>query len=420
MERRHFLQWGASALACAALPVLAAPKRGAAKVVVVGGGFGGATAAKYLKLWAPELDVTLVERNEAFVSCPQSNLVLGGSRSMSQLTLRYDALGAKYGVKVLRDEVTAVDSERKLVRLQRGKPLPYDRLILSPGIDFLTTQVEGLDEPLSQERILHAWKAGPQTVALRRQLEAMPNGGVYLLSIPRGPYRCPPGPYERVCQVAGYFKRHKPKSKIIVFDANPDIVAKKAIFRAAWDELYRGMVDYRPASEVVAVDGRTLTARTDFDVVRADVLNLIPLQRAGLIAEMAGVLDVDVRWATVDFLSYESRAVPGIHVVGDAVFGNPAPKSGHTANQQAKVAAAAVIALLRGETPYPDPVLANTCYSFLSDKEAAHVAAVYRYDKEKKGLKAAEDSFGVSEKRSQREGFYANAWARNIWADSLL
>jgi len=420
MERRHFLQWGASALACAALPAWAAPKRGAAKVVVVGGGFGGATAAKYLKLWAPELDVTLVERNEAFVSCPQSNLVLGGTRTLGQLTLRYDALGAKYGVNVVRGEVTAVEPDKKFVSVQGGKRLPYDRLIMAPGIDFLTTQVEGLDEPMAQERILHAWKAGPQTVALRRQLEAMPNGGVYLLSIPRGPYRCPPGPYERVCQVAWYFKRHKPKSKIIVFDANPDIVAKKAIFRAAWDELYRGMVDYRPASEVVAVDGRTLTARTDFDVVRADVLNLIPLQRAGLIAEMAGVVDVDVRWATVDFLTYESRAIPNIHVVGDAVFGNPAPKSGHTANQQAKVAAAAIIALLRGGDPYPDPVLANTCYSFLSDKEAAHVAAVYRYDREKKGLRVAEGSFGVSEKRSAREGFYAAAWAKNIWADSLL
>ncbi len=423
LDRRTFIQFAGASSLLALAPNLARAaqalgKRGKLpRVVIVGAGFGGATAAKYLRMWSDnKIEVLLVERQEQFISCPMSNTVLGGSRGMADITHSYDDLTKKHGVLRVQAEVTAIDPDKKSVRTARGE-LPYDRLILAPGIDFMFEQIEGLTPEIADKDIPHAWKAGPQTALLRKQLEAMPDGGVYLLSIPKAPYRCPPGPYERACQVAYYLKNNKPKSKVLVLDANPDITSKKGLFMKAWSELYPGMIEYRPNATVVKVDAKARSVSTEFDEVKADVLNVVPPMRAGKAADLAGVVTADKRWCGVDFLGYESTARPNIHVIGDAVSAG-LPKSGHMATSQAKVAAAAIIELLAGNQPDPDPVLANTCYSMVSDKEAMHVANVFRYSKEKKQMVAAEGG-GVSDKHSDTEGSYAKYWAQNIWSDVL-
>jgi NADPH-dependent 2,4-dienoyl-CoA reductase/sulfur reductase-like enzyme len=271
MKRRQFVQTlgAGSALGAAGMMSGCATTGGHAsigKVVVVGGGYGGATAAKYLRLFSEgTVDVTLVEPNAAFVSCPISNLVLGGYKTMADITTPYDNLEKRHGVKLVRDMATAIDPDKKVVKLASGAELPYDRLIVSPGIDFMYDTIPGLDNAAAQEKVLHAWKAGPQTVALRQQLEAMPDGGVYALSIPRAPFRCPPGPYERACLVASYFKQHKPRSKVVIFDANDDIQSKKALFMKAWKDHYDGMIDYRPKHNVVDVDVATSTLKFEFN-----------------------------------------------------------------------------------------------------------------------------------------------------------
>jgi sulfite dehydrogenase len=397
----------------------AAPARPIGRVVVIGGGFGGATAAKYLRVWSGgSVDVTVVEREAAFVSCPVSNLVLGGSRTMADITHAYQGLRA-HGVQVRHDEVIGVDAERKAVRLRGGEQVDYDRLIVSPGVDFMVEQIEGWT-PAAQERMLHAWKAGPQTAALRRQLESLHDGGVFVISIPRAPYRCPPGPYERACQVASCFKRSKPRSKVIVLDANEDVVSKGPLFKAAWNELYGDMVEYRSSSEVTAVDVAAGSVRTSFETVRGDVLNVLPPMRAAGIARASGLVTANDRWCGVDWLTMESTVRPGIHVLGDATLAASAmPKSGHMANQHGKLAAAAIIELLQGRAPAVEAVIANTCYSFVSDREAMHVASVHRYDATQKTLLPVAGAGGVSARRSEVEGEYAEAWARNIWNDML-
>jgi sulfite dehydrogenase len=397
---------------CATAGGGAAPGR----VVVIGGGFGGTTAARYLRMWG-NVDVTLVERNDAFVSCPISNLVVGGFRDIASITRGYDTLKAA-GVKVVKGDVTAIDPGAKKVRLAGGGELPYDRLVLSPGIDFMWESVGGLQAAVDAGRITHAWKAGPQTVALRRQLEAMPDGGVYALSIPRSPYRCPPGPYERACMVAAYLKQAKPKSKVLVLDANPEVQSKKALFEKAFKDLYGGILEYRPNSELKEIAG--MTAKLEVEDVKADVLNVVPPQRAGDIARAAGLVNVNNRWVGVNWLTMESTVAPGIHVIGDATFPAPAmPKSGHMANQHAKVAAAAIIQLLEGKPVSAAPVVMNTCYSFVSPRDVVHVASVHQYDTAEKTFKAVAGSGGVSAAASQVEGRYALSWAQNIWNDML-
>ncbi|MBU4045578.1 MAG: FAD-dependent oxidoreductase, partial [Gammaproteobacteria bacterium] len=297
-SRRDFLKAGVAGIAIGSFPGLAFAsselvKKKGQRVVVVGGGFGGATAAKYLRKWSKnKIEVVLVERNTSFISCPMSNTVLGGTRKIEDLTMSYGTLQKKYGVKLIKGEVTAIDPDKKTVMLADGH-LSYDRLIVSPGVDFMFDKVEGLDAKVASESIPHAWKAGAQTVLLRKQLEQMADGGVFALAIPKGPYRCPPGPYERACQVASYLKEHKPKSKVLVLDANPDIVSKKGLFMAAWNELYPGMVEYRPNSMVMGVDVASKTAKTEFDDVKADVLNVIPPMRSGVVADMAGLANID-------------------------------------------------------------------------------------------------------------------------------
>jgi len=420
VTRREFVKWMAASTGAAAVAGCAGMGGSSGgRVVVIGGGFGGATAARYLKLWAPDTDVTVIERNETFVSCPMSNLVLGGNTQIGNITLSYDGL-RKRGVNIVRDEAVAVDAGARQVRLASGKTLSYDRLIVSPGIDFIYDQIPGLKSADAQERVLHAWKAGPQTVALRKQLEAMPDGGVFVFHIPMAPYRCPPGPYERVCQVADYFKKAKPKSKIIVLDANPDIVSKKGLFLAAWNGMYKGMIDYRPNSELADVDVKAMTVKLTFDSVKGDVLNVVPPHSAGNIARQAGLITANQRWCGVDWRTMESVAVKGVHVLADATLSAPAmPKSGSMANQQAKVCAAAVIALLKGEPVVAQPVMMNTCYSFVDGRSAVHVASVHQYDAEQKMTIAVKGAGGLSDKASELEGTYAWGWARNMWGDAL-
>ena len=422
-QRRDFLKViGAAGVAAAGLSACAiSPQRSGPRVVVVGGGYGGATVAKYLNLWSNgNLSVTLIEANAAFVSCPMSNLVLGGSKQIADLTVSYSGL-AKRGVRVINAVATQVDYDRGVVRLSTEQEVPFDRLVLSPGVDFLYDQVAGMGSDAAQARVLHAWKAGPQTVALRAQLEAMRDGGVFAISIPRAPYRCPPGPYERACQVAWYFKRAKPKSKVLILDGNEDVVSKKGLFMKAWNEDYKGIVEYRPNYVLTGVDANTLTAKFETaEDVKADVLNVIPPQRAGSIAAQAGVITANNRWCEVDFLSFESIKVPRIYVLGDSIQIAPAmPKSGHMANQHAKVAAAAILNAFAGLPPNPAPVINNTCYSFITDKDVVHVCSVHQYDKDKKTLLTVPGSGGLSPGPTAVEGEYAFAWARNIWADAL-
>lgn len=420
--RREFLQAGSALLASSAFGIsgCASTASNAPRVVVVGGGYGGATAAKYVRKWSDgRIGVTLVERETSFVSCPQSNLVLGGSKKIADLTVSYDGLD-KWGVRRVRDVATEIDVGARQLKLAGGPALAYDRLILSPGIDFRWEDIPSLAGGAAQDRIPHAWKAGPQTVTLRRQLEAMPDGGVFVIHIPKSPYRCPPGPYERACQVAHYFSTQKKRSKLIILDANEDVQSKKALFMAAWNGKYRGYVDYRPNSGLVDVDVSTLTVKLDFDNVRADVLNVIPPQHAGAIARQAGMANANGRFCQIDFLTYESTAQKNIHILGDAIQAAPLmPKSGQMANQHAKVCASAVVELLSGREVNRSPVVTNTCYSFIDDKEVVHVASVHAYDAEKKTMIVVPGSGGLSSAPSAQEGIYAEAWAQNIWADML-
>ena len=418
--RREFLKAAPAALGAAALGGCASTPAGGPKVVVVGAGYGGATAAKYVRKWSDgKTDVVLIERGSEFVSCPASNLVIGGSRQLVDLTVSYDGLD-RWGIRRVRDEAIAIDPAARTVKLAGGATLPYDRLILSPGIDFIWKQIPSLDNPEAQARVLHAWKAGPQTAALRSQLEAMPDGGVFAIHVPKAPYRCPPGPYERACQAAFYFSTRKQKSKVIVLDANDDVQSKKALFTAAWNGRYKGYVEYRPNSELIDVDLSTLTAQLEFESVKADVLNVIPPQCAGAIARELGMANANARFCQVDFLTYESTAQKNIHILGDAIQIAPAmPKSAHMANQHAKVCAAAVVALLSGREANPSPMIANTCYSYIDDKRAVHVASVHTYDRDQKTMIVVPGSGGLSSAPSEQEGLYAEAWARNIWADTL-
>jgi sulfide dehydrogenase [flavocytochrome c] flavoprotein subunit len=392
------------------------------RVVVVGGGFGGTTAAKYLRRWSDgAIDVTLVDPNEAFISCPISNLVIGGSKTIADITVSYSGLD-KYGVKRVRDTVTATDAERKQVRLASGGSLAYDRLVVSPGIEFMLDGVKGMT-PAGFNRIPHAWKAGEQTILLRRQLESMPDGGVVVLSVPLAPYRCPPGPYERTCQIAHYLKTHKPKSKLLVLDANPQVTSKGPLFTRVWKEDYAGIVEYQPNMAVNEVDvaGRRFITNLG-DTVKGDVLNLIPPQRAGNIARDSGLITANNRWCEVDWVTLESIKVPNVHVLGDATLSAPAmPKSGHMANQHGKAVAAAIVELMSGRGAIP-PMMANTCYSFVDDRNAVHVDSVHRWNPEKKTMETVAGSGGVSTQDRASwavEGEYAQSWAKTIWADML-
>jgi sulfite dehydrogenase len=421
MKRRDFLKLAGAATAAGSFPGLSgcastAPSK--ARVVVIGGGFGGATAAKYIRLWDPSIDVVLIERQSEFVSCPISNLVLAGYSTMQDITIGYDGLSRR-GVQVVRDEAVGIDAGKKTVRLASGEDIGYERLVVSPGIDFNFGEVQGYEAAMQAGRVLHAWKAGPQTEALRRQLVDMRNGGVVVLSIPLAPYRCPPGPYERASMIAAYLKQAKPRSKLLVLDANPDVTSKGGLFKAAWKALYPGILEYRGNAKAVGVNAATMTVKLEVEDVKGDVLNVVPPHRAGDIAQKAGLITTNNRWCDVDWRSMESKKVPGVHVLGDATLSAALmPKSGSMANNHAKIAAAAIIEILNGRAP-ADPKILNTCYSFVSQKEAIRVSSVHQWDAAKGTLLTVPGSGGISAARSEAEGTFAWNWARTIWADSL-
>ncbi len=423
-KRRSFLQSGAALgllglAGCASTSAI--PSK--ARVVVIGGGYGGATAAKYVRLLsANKIDVVLIEPQDVFISCPISNLVLSGGKQLGDLTTPYTGLSRNHGITVVKDYASAIDIVRKTVTLGSGATVAYDKLVVSPGVELMLGSVEGLKEANASGQILQAWKAGAETVALRRQLEAMPDGGVYAITIPEAPYRCPPGPYERASVIAGYFKAAKPRSKVLILDANPDVTSKGPLFKKVWAEQYKGMVEYRSQHKVTAVDAKAGLIKFDVqDDVKASVLNVLPPMRAGAIAVLAGLNNqANNRWCGVNYLSFESTAAKDVHVLGDAIQVAPAmPKSGHMANNHGKVAAAAIVAQLSGWDVNPAPMLTNTCYSFVDNKHVIHVASVHEYVAAEKTFKTVAGSGGVSTGPTELEGAYALSWASNIWADTL-
>ena len=424
MQRRSFLQSSAalSLLGLTACATTSVPSK--AKVVVIGGGYGGATAAKYVRpLSDYKIDVVLIEPQAAFVSCPISNLVLGGSKQIGDITTAYTGLSKNHGVTVVRDMASAIDTARRTVTLAGGATIAYDKLVVSPGIDLVYSSIEGLQQAQAAGQILQAWKAGPETVALRRQLEAMPDGGVYAITIPEAPYRCPPGPYERASVIAGYFKAFKPRSKVLILDANPDVTSKGPLFKKVWAEQYKGIIEYRGQHKATAVDARSGVVKFDVqEDVKANVLNVLPSMRAGAIAVQTGLNNMaNNRWCGVNYQSFESTAAKDVFVLGDSIQIAPAmPKSGHMANSHGKVAAAAIVAQLSGWEINPAPMLTNTCYSFVDNKNVIHVASVHEYVAAEKTFKTVAGSGGVSTAPSELEGTYALNWASNIWADTLV
>lgn len=421
MDRRNFLHAGAALALIGTIPAARAMR--GAKVVVIGGGYGGATAAKYIRLLSNgRIDVTLVEPDKTFISCPLSNLVVGGSRKLDDISRSYASLMRNHGISVVHDYAAGIDPVRRTVKLAGGASLQYDKLVLSPGIDLNFSSIEGLAAAHQAGSVLQAWKAGPETAALHRQLEAMPDGGVYALTIPEAPFRCPPGPYERACQVAWYFKRFKPKSKVLVLDANQDVVSKPALFKKAWEERYPGIVEYRNQHKAIAVSPSDGLIRFDVqDDVKADVINALPAMRAGKIALDTGLANMaNNRWCGVNYQTFESSVARDIFVIGDAIqVAQLMPKSGHMANNHAKVAAAAIVAQLTGIEPNPQPMLTNTCYSFVDDRNVIHVASVHEYVAAERTFKVVKGAGGLSTEPTELEGSYANNWARTIWADML-
>ena len=392
----------------------------AARVVVVGGGFGGATAAKYIKRFDPTIGVTLVEPSTRFVTCPFSNTVIGGINTIDTITHGYDALRAM-GVEVVHDSAAAVDGAKKQVRLAGGGGIGFDRCIVSPGIDFRWEAIEGLDAGTA-EQIPHAWKAGAQTLLLKRQLEAMADGGVFVISPPVNPFRCPPGPGERISLVANYFKKAKPRSKIIALDPKEKF-SKQGLFEEAWAALYPGMIEYRGLEDdglVRRVDPASRTLHTDFGEETGDVINFVPAQKAGRIAEVSGLAD-QTEWCPIDQRTFESALQPGVHVIGDACIAAPMPKSGFSASTQAKVCAEAVVNLLKGTAPGV-PKLINTCYSLVNESYGISVAMVYGYE-DGKIVKIAGSGglspLGADANFRRQEANYARGWyqsiSRDIW-----
>lgn len=424
LSRRDFLRMvgavgAASALGAAGIS-MAGTARPKGRVVVIGGGFGGTTCAKYIRLFDPGIEVTLIERAEKFVTCPFSNAVLGGIKDMDDITHGYEALREKHGVKVVHDTVTEIDAAGKKVKLAGGDTLAYERLVVSPGIDFRWDEIEGYDAETAQT-IPHAWKGGPQTVALSKQLRAMDDGGVAIICPPANPFRCPPGPYERASMMASYFKQHKPRSKILILDTKEKF-SKQPLFMQGWEALYPGMIEWVAGSEggrIGRVDAGTRAVYSELgEAHKADVLNVIPPQQANTIARAAGLTDA-TGWCPIDQRTFESTQHKDIHVIGDSSIAGALPKSGFAASSEAKVCAAAIVTALRGET-MPEPSYVNTCYSLVGPEYGISVAMVYRLEDGK--ISTVEGAGGVSPKEvdaefRHREADYARGWYASITED---
>jgi sulfide dehydrogenase [flavocytochrome c] flavoprotein chain len=417
MTRRNVVR-GIAATAALTLPCPAFAQS-AARIVVVGGGFGGAGCARALKRTDPRLQVTLIEPNRIFTACPLSNEVIAGLRGIEAQQFSYDRIIAE-GVNVMAEAAVTIDPQARLVGLAGGQSLNYDRLVLAPGIDLRFDALPGYDEEAAV-RMPHAWKSGEQTVLLRRQIEAMDDGGLVALAVPAGPSRCPPAPYERASLIAHYLKASKPRSKIIILDAK-DAIPQQRLFENAWNELYPGMIERVPLSQggrVTSVDPATNTIITDFGNYTAEVANVIPPQMAGRIAGMAGAVD-NTGWCPIDPVSFASTLVPNIHVIGDACFSGVIPKSASAANAEAKACAAAVVSLISGAAP-PTPKLSGTCYNTVAPGYAFSQSGTYL---PKDGLFAEIEGVSTSpvdaprEVRA-READDAQSWFKTITADSF-
>ena len=417
-SRRDFLKAGVAGASTVVLGAPALAQGAGGLVVVIGGGFAGATAARSIKKLDPRIDVTLVEANRTFTACPFSNGVVAGLRDLGEQQFGYEAV-SRDGVKLVFAAAMGVDSAAKSVTLQDGTKLSYDRLVIAPGVDLRWDALPGYTES-GAERMPHAWKAGDQTLLLRRQLETMPDGGLVVISSPANPYRCPPGPYERASLIAWYLKTRKPKSKLIILDAK-DSFSKQRLFQNAWKELYGDMVEWIGLSaggKVTSVDAATNSFVTDFQTYKASVGNVIPPQKAGRIADIAGVADRS-GWCPIDPFSFESTLQPNIHVLGDAIIAGAMPKSAFSANAQAKVCAAAIVKLLSGEKPV-EPRLINTCYSLVSPEYGITVAGVYKpANGQLVDIDGAGGTSPVDAPVSVRaqESKLANGWFRTITAE---
>jgi sulfide dehydrogenase [flavocytochrome c] flavoprotein subunit len=426
LSRRHFLQFAAGTAAASVIGFPAIIHAAASKrVVVVGGGAGGATAAKYIHMTDPTIEVTLIDPQSHYYTCFMSNEVLAGQRSIDTIKFGYNNL-AKQGIKVVPSLVTAVDPVAKKVTTQSGENFSYDRLVMSPGIDFKWDALEGYDESMA-EKLPHAWQAGRQTTLLREQLVAMPDGGTVIIVPPPNPFRCPPGPYERASLIAHYLKQHKPKSKVLILDAKEKF-SKQDLFIQGWQNLYgygtdNSLIEWLPPSKegkVVRVDANKMTVYAgEFeDPHKGNVINVIPPQQAGKIAHLAGLVD-DKGWCPVDKKTFESTLQPDIHVIGDACIATAMPKSGYAANSQAKVCAVAVVAALQGKE-MGTPSYLNTCYSIIGKDYGISVAAVYRLEGDViASVKGAGglSPFDASAEDRKREVWYAHSWFKNITQD---
>jgi sulfide dehydrogenase [flavocytochrome c] flavoprotein subunit len=411
LSRREFIKLAGAATSIGVVGIGSAQGKGGAHVVVLGGGFGGATAAKYLKKFDPSIQVTLIEVHKEYATCPASNWVIGGLRPMQSIVFGYDTLASKYGIKVLHDTATQIDAEAKKVKLKGGDTIAYDRLIVSPGIDFRWETIEGYDASVA-EKIPHAWKAGPQTVTLKKQLQAMDDGGTVIIAAPPNPFRCPPGPYERASLIAHYLQKNKPKSKVLILDSKPKF-SKQGLFTAGWEKLYgygtdKSLIEWVPGPDgtVSALDPKAMSV----------VAGEIPAQKAGQIAQAAGLVD-DSGWCPVDHMTWESLRHNNIHVIGDAsIAAKGMPKSGYMANSEAKVCAAAVVDLLNGKPP-GTPSWVNTCYSLVGPKYGISVAAVYGVHDGKAGKVKGAGGLSPKGSNTMLEAIYAESWFNNITDD---
>jgi sulfide dehydrogenase [flavocytochrome c] flavoprotein subunit len=416
-SRRDFIQSaGGFSLALAMGSATHSFAKSIKRVVIVGGGFGGATTARYLRQFDPSLDITLIEQNPNYVTCPFSNLVLGGIQTMDSITHTYDALQQKYAIKVVQAKVKNIDAAKHHVILGDGSKVSYDRLVVSPGIDFRWSEIEGYDARAAQI-IPHAWQAGEQTVLLKEQLTSMKQGGTVIVAPPVNPFRCPPGPYERVSMMAHYLKQNNPRAKILVLDAKNKF-SKQSLFMQGWKKLYPGMIDWVSLDndgQVISVDVKNKVAHTQLQQHKADVLNIIPPQKAGLIAHTAGLAD-QTGWCPVNQKTFESKLHKDIHVIGDASIAGRMPKSGFAANSQAKICAAAVVALLNGKEP-PEPSFINTCFSFVGPIYGISVVAVYRLGSN--GIAPVKGAGGVTPKDADKRHLYKESRFAKGWYESI-
>ena len=426
MKRRQFQNQLAASLGLSALGSGAWMQKAsgaqAAKVLIIGGGFGGATAAKYLKIFSKQqIQVTLMESEKTFISSPMSNLILGASAQLKDLEFSYSSLKDRYGVELVQDRAIAIDFQKKRVHGLTHKNIPYDKLILAPGMQMIWGDVAGLQEARDQQLIFQAWDGSRDIMKLQAQLASMQNGQTFVLSIPESPFKCPPGPYERASQVASFFKKYKPQCKVLILDANQDVLSNGASFKRFWSENFASIIDYRPQHMVTSVDAQKRVIGLEIqDDLSYDVANILPPMRAGDIAFQTGLTNVNNKWCGVDFSNFESQKAKDVHILGDAIQGAPLmPKSGHMANAQAKVLAAALSAEFMDLPKDPAPFLTNTCYSFLDDQTALHIASVHQYDPLEKTYKVVPQSSGVSLRPSAEEGRQAKDWAQHIWADML-